>query len=1248
MAIGVRRWARIVLVLGVGAGAMLAVLAALSQTASFRDRLRRVVLARVNAELNGRLTIGALDGGLLAGMVIRDLRLVHEGRRVLAVRRLAATYDLLAFVRGRGLRITSLVADGVALALVADERGWNIERLLAAPHGEPSTLVVDIDAVRVTAGALRVERPGRGARLRDVTFAGAAHAGPHAARIAIDALAFRELGSGVRVDEASGRIAEEGGEWTLADLRLRTAGSALAADGRLGSVVQGTLRVERLAAADARALLRSPRSRADWRGEVHAAGRRDAVAVGGTFAAEVAAADGRRAAGSFAVEGTLDLDSAAPAGSVRAELAHVDLAGLAGESLPTTDLSGGVTVTVAPGAADVVDVGLDLGASRLGALALATATGTARVAADGLRFAVTAASAAGSARASGELAWNPPRFAVDLAASDLDLGAVLERRELAGRVNGSARLAGTGLRLAKMRADAALALTPSRIGGVAVAGADVALGIDAGRVGIERLDVAADIGTFTAAGAAVVEGGLAAATGEVRAEARITDLAPLATLLGRPGLHGAATVNAAVRGSGAAFDADVGLVGKDVAGAGWRIAGLDATLSGRGCGSGAAAVAVRGTARALEIGGRRMSELDLDAGGRGTLADFRGEIALRGHEPGGAAPELRAEVARRGGTTRATLATLRFTYGDTVWAAVGAPTFELRDERLTIADLVVRSRDGTLRAGGVLAAAGSDLEVGVEGFELGALVGLVPAGVRGRLAGRAHLGGTFAAPRVDADAVVAAPTLGGTRYDELRARLVVAAGRGELHARLAQAAQALVVDAAAPLTPAAPPFDFRLGEPEVRVRADGIDLAFVDVLWPGLVAKVGGTLAADVRVAGPIAAPAAHGTIALSGGRAYLVPLGVTYDAVDAIVRLEGRVASIDRLAIRSGKGSVTGGGTARFEGEGATMDARFEAKQFPLFANEYGHGVASGWLWISGTTAAPVLEGALETDGLVLRAPETLPDTVRPLDPTIVVVGPGAPAPSPAASAPPPPRVPSLFERAAVTVQLAVPRDAWVRRSDANVELEGWITAWKKPGEELHLAGDIRGVRGWYAFQGKKFALEEGSVRFSGQGFDPVLDITATHAAGEYLVRLKVGGTITKPTLALESEPALDQADVLSVLLFGAPAAQLSHSQSVGLRERALGIAGGYVASELRESVANALGVDDLQFDTGPTGLQDARVSVGKYVADDIFVSLAHRFGQSVEEVRIEYVIRPGWSLETSTDTLGRSAVDLLWKRRY
>ena len=46
--------------------------------------------------------------------------------------------------------------------------------------------------------------------------------------------------------------------------------------------------------------------------------------------------------------------------------------------------------------------------------------------------------------------------------------------------------------------------------------------------------------------------------------------------------------------------------------------------------------------------------------------------------------------------------------------------------------------------------------------------------------------------------------------------------------------------------------------------------------------------------------------------------------------------------------------------------------------------------------------------------------------------------------------------------------------------------------------------------------------------------------------------------------------------------------------------------------------------------------------------LAIAAVLGSTVEEVRIEYVIRPGWSLETSSDTLGRSGIDVFWKRRY
>ena len=77
--------------------------------------------------------MGAFSGNLFGRLIATDVRLVHEHQRVLAIRRLAATYDLMTLLRGGGLRITGLVVDGMALQLVADERGWNVERLTSTP-----------------------------------------------------------------------------------------------------------------------------------------------------------------------------------------------------------------------------------------------------------------------------------------------------------------------------------------------------------------------------------------------------------------------------------------------------------------------------------------------------------------------------------------------------------------------------------------------------------------------------------------------------------------------------------------------------------------------------------------------------------------------------------------------------------------------------------------------------------------------------------------------------------------------------------------------------------------------------------------------------------------------------------------------------------------------------------------------------------------------------------------------------------
>jgi translocation and assembly module TamB len=258
--------------------------------------------------------------------------------------------------------------------------------------------------------------------------------------------------------------------------------------------------------------------------------------------------------------------------------------------------------------------------------------------------------------------------------------------------------------------------------------------------------------------------------------------------------------------------------------------------------------------------------------------------------------------------------------------------------------------------------------------------------------------------------------------------------------------------------------------------------------------------------------------------------------------------------------------------------------------------------------------------------------------DPTIEVVGrEEGPAPPPAA-----PSV-DVADALSLDVQVSIDRDAWIRRNDADVELRGKIRLGKEAYQPLFVTGEIRLVRGWYAFQGRRFDLDEGRIIFGGDvPPDPQLGITAINKTGEYEVKVEITGRASAPALALSSEPPLEQADILSLLVFGRPARDLGHEQSVDLQRKAISLASGYVMPELRQSVMKTLGLDT--FEVGDEG-----VRAGRYVTRDVFVSLAQDFtGRAGQVVGVDYAVSRRMSLKLSTSTRGDSAVDLLWRRRY
>lgn len=196
----------------------------------------------------------------------------------------------------------------------------------------------------------------------------------------------------------------------------------------------------------------------------------------------------------------------------------------------------------------------------------------------------------------------------------------------------------------------------------------------------------------------------------------------------------------------------------------------------------------------------------------------------------------------------------------------------------------------------------------------------------------------------------------------------------------------------------------------------------------------------------------------------------------------------------------------------------------------------------------------------------------------------------------------------------------------DLNITVGGDVQVRKQAGGPITLLGIVNTVRGMYEFQGRRFELQRGgTVRFIGTPeINPLLDLTAVRRIPNAGVeaRVRITGTPAAPELALSSDPALPESDILSLIVFNRQVNELGTGERSSLAATAGGIATGFIAAPLGESIGRALDLDLFEITTTTEqGDLGAGITVGQQVGDRTFVKLRQQFGQrSMTEFILEY----------------------------
>ena len=246
--------------------------------------------------------------------------------------------------------------------------------------------------------------------------------------------------------------------------------------------------------------------------------------------------------------------------------------------------------------------------------------------------------------------------------------------------------------------------------------------------------------------------------------------------------------------------------------------------------------------------------------------------------------------------------------------------------------------------------------------------------------------------------------------------------------------------------------------------------------------------------------------------------------------------------------------------------------------------------------------------------------------------------------------------------VHVTVPDDLVVKASNLqapnapiglgaiNLTLGGDLRATKQPGSPIALVGVVNTVRGTYDFQGRRFEiLRDGTIRFDGaplNEMDPILDIRTRRLISGVEARVNVRGTLRQPDIALASTPPLEEADILSLIVFNQPVNQLGEGDQISLLQRAQSLAAGAAVGELSQSIGNALGLDTFEIDLAPESGGSPQVTVGQQLGQNLYVKVQQGVGdQNQTNFIVEYELTKWLRLQTNV-LQGSSTQQQLFQR--
>ena len=644
------------------------------------------------------------------------------------------------------------------------------------------------------------------------------------------------------------------------------------------------------------------------------------------------------------------------------------------------------------------------------------------------------------------------------------------------------------------------------------------------------------------------------------------------------------------------------------------------------------AASLKASAEDLRWQRLELARLDLD--GRGTAEDLDLTLTSKGAWIEPIELQATARIARQGETTRITLR-------DFAGEAFGQPLSLREAASLTLAPTETRLEGLDLASGDTRLTADARLDGGavtarasLESLPLSTVEAFWDSGLDGVVSAELDLQGTQQNPRGTASL-----TASGLRPRDgkdlpeltLTAKGDWQSGRVKLDGELGGAEVTSAAFAAeAPLRLSADGNSLEVPEQgALSGKLDwrgGIDTLLLFVPLPQH--RLNGTAQVDLALSGTVAAPSLDGEIALTEGRYESLEHGTLLRDLTLRAELSDDKVKLTRLDATDGVGGrISGNGEVTVDpAQDFPFQVAIQFEDFRAVHRDDVTAVTDGTLKLLGDSLSPKVEGRFTTETVEVSLLAQLPPNVVSLDVIEVKDGVVQEAPPEAEAAPP--------VDAELDIIVDMPRRVFVRGRGLDSEWAGRISV-QGSAAAPQVTGELNVVRGQMSVVGKTFALEEGKVTLpQGANAEPTINVAAVHEGPQLEVTATLSGPVTRPELELTSSPEVPRDEIISRVLFGKSAANLSAAEAAQLALAVRELTGQGGGTDILGFARRSLGVDVLRVDTTDDG--KAAVEAGKYLTDEVYLGVKQGATPESSAVGVEVELTPNITVESETTGTG------------